>query len=100
MAFHHTTYWKPHGSDELPNPMNAIGIEGRILTDDWDLLNQRLGDEQAIKWIAVVSGQGGQRQERGAEMAERSVGPLLVGQREREFLESHFDRDFPNRRGA
>src|SRR5258707_987988 len=41
----------------LPQPANAVGIERRIGTDDGRSLDLRLGDQEPIKWVAVVKRQ-------------------------------------------
>lgn len=43
----------------LPEPLNWITIKDRIDTDDWQVFNKCLGDEETVKWIAVVERESG-----------------------------------------
>jgi len=41
-----------------PHALHAVGIERRVAADDGQIFGKCLSNDDAVKWVAVVIGQG------------------------------------------
>ena len=92
----------------LPKSIRAVAIEQGVTADDRDLLGERLSDEQAVKWVAVMPRKvhlkigvfHGDRQRRGLQIGDRLIHPGALPLREFQFANPDFDANLPDGRGA
>jgi hypothetical protein len=92
----------------LPKSIRAVANEQGVTADDHDLLGERLSDDQAVEWVAVMPRKvhlkigvfHDKRQRRGLQIGDRLIHPGALPLREFQFANPDFDTNLLDGRGA